>query len=241
MRLQKRVNAGFTLIELLVVISIISLLISILLPALSSARQYARTMNCLSNMRNMQVAHWMFMTDNDGRFINVGLAHGGAHANEQAAWINTLSDYYGNKLLARSPVDSSPHWPGGAPVPGSADQYRRTSFGVNNYLTQHAPFREYRQLDDVPRPTATVQFLIMAYEGSFAGSDHTHVENWMPNPALPPFLAANQVQTNAHGGPPQAWTSKSNYGFLGGHAMTLEFQDVFRNWGQNRFDPEVAR
>ncbi len=133
-----RRRRAFTLVELLVVIGIIAVLIGILLPALSKARQAANTVKCLSNLRNMQTAHWMYVTDNKGHLIQAGLAHGGVGANETAAWINTLQPYYENKLVHRCPSEESPHWPGGSTVPGSGSpgQYRRTRHLERAYLVE---------------------------------------------------------------------------------------------------------
>jgi len=57
---------GFTLIELLVVIAIISLLVSILLPSLQSAREIAKSVVCMSNLKNIGLGIVQYAEDFNG-------------------------------------------------------------------------------------------------------------------------------------------------------------------------------
>lgn len=59
---------GFTLVELLLVIGIISILIGILLPVLSTARRSARDAKCKSNIRQVVIALHNYAADNKGKF-----------------------------------------------------------------------------------------------------------------------------------------------------------------------------
>jgi len=78
---------GFTLIEILVVIAIIAVLLSILLPALSSARQIGRTTKCLAYLKQLGGAAQMYAADHNGLLI--------PHEEESYVfWVGEFQDLY---------------------------------------------------------------------------------------------------------------------------------------------------
>jgi len=256
-------------VELLVVISIIALLIGILLPALGRARWAAKQTACLSNMRQLQLASLLYAQENEGKFVEPGFAHGGV-GEEEIAWWNTLQEHYGHPLVVKSPGDESPHWPlekggQGVPLPGGEDAFRRTSYGLNDFLTrfitQSGSFREqgggstlFNRIDRITAPAQTIQFVMIAEEGSFAGSDHVHAAGWwvslggrIPREVAveaAPVRAAEQMNLGVWGGPEgedAGYASRANYSFLDGHAATHSFGEVFADPEENLFDPSLRR
>lgn len=80
-------KTGFTLIELLVVIAIIALLLSILLPSLSKAKELGKMAVCMSNHRNLLTAWKAYCADNNGKLVDGHTLRGGNLEDDVHSWV----------------------------------------------------------------------------------------------------------------------------------------------------------
>jgi len=148
---RKRVPNGFTLIELLVVIAIIGLLFSLTMPALNSARDHARLIGCMANLRRIGAAahtvfgegppgytdvqdHSTYRRHMPGRTMTVSIWNP-----EPFFWIYNVAEAAG---VVPHPYRPRPedHWRGGQKdIPSGlftcpANTDSGTSYGYNTYL-----------------------------------------------------------------------------------------------------------
>ena len=94
-----KAGAGFTLMELLVVIAIITILASLLFPALAGAKRKANQVKCLNGQRQVNLALSMYAADADGQYP--------PRRGRTSAWFVVMVPYYKDARVLKCPADKA--------------------------------------------------------------------------------------------------------------------------------------
>lgn len=174
-------RGAFTMIELLVSLAIIAVLVALLAPALSGARESARLARCLSNVRALGFGWMAYANDYDEMamplaytaFDDVGdgdsIYWWGAAGNI-SGWVDHNRGFiapYLNSALAEFSVYECPSQPWGTYRPQGQPRERTSTYGYNGYYltpektpgwSRTIAHRPWRRLSDVVWPTRLLVF-----------------------------------------------------------------------------------
>ena len=237
MRHQK---SGFTLVELLVVIAIIGLLVAMLLPAVSAARQAARNTQCISNMRQIGFAFLQYTDTHGGDFPNV-LFHEDVDGNmvtEEKAWIYTLGPYMESVDSVRICPDD--------PFRDDRLENGKTSYVVNGYLATTVNFQlgnanirnihgSVRNINKIKATSKTISMFEAANNESDRYPDHTHSYDWFRTGADGDEIydgVVSEVAVTRH------HDTTANYLYLDAHVASIpattiaEWCQIKKNFGK---------
>jgi prepilin-type N-terminal cleavage/methylation domain-containing protein/prepilin-type processing-associated H-X9-DG protein len=202
-----RRRAGFTLVELLVVIAIVATLASLLLPALTRARETARAARCTANQRQLIFAALLYV---DEHADELPRSTHSAFAFRQRPWGRALAGYLGVADASWTNLFSGvyrcpSHRPQGTWSYGQ-NVYFELSPGDDDYLGSPAT---WRRVTDVPRPAATL------LDGEVPGSaDHVMAHFWTS------AEKAGDLDPARHRG-------RANYTYLDGHAAPKRLEQTY--------------
>jgi len=224
---------AFTLVELLVVVAIVAILAAILFPVFVQAREKARSISCLSNLRQTGLAVAMYTLDNDEGMPTVHMEMMGMKPS--SSWLDLIQPYSKSRLLQRCPSDISTNWNDPAAP-------RRTSYGFNAYFdTKHPPYGDPMNphgftLSGIARPSACIFAAELAERNSMTGAlitaDHFMPMFWGNPSRVSPGMGMNTLWNDALQEPTtnaiRRHQGGSNYVFTDGHAKALRFAQTWR-------------
>lgn len=183
--MNRSISRKFTLIELLVVIAVIAILVSMLLPALTRARDIAKSTVCKSNLKQFALSFTLYAQDYDDYVVPRGYTWLSWEGESNAIFANLLGylGYYGGKesfvggdcgvsnirhTIAKCPGEFVSDWQSGVPLNGTLFNCGRmgSSYGMNQSIN----------CDLYTRPRKT---FFRSKVNNFYGADFSTSDAWM--------------------------------------------------------------
>ncbi|BCM93767.1 hypothetical protein IAD21_05658 [Abditibacteriota bacterium] len=167
----KSSRPAFTLIELLVVIAIIAILAAILFPVFARARENARKISCLSNVKQMGLGMMQYMQDFDDVYP--------LHYNGTQRWAQMMNPYVKSNQIYDCPSRSA-----GFTYKGDYTSAGTISYGMNYYLNSYyypSTTQQGIAMASIQRPTETIW--IAEINGLPAGADPAVVNAYQCYPS----------------------------------------------------------
>ncbi|MEQ8847353.1 DUF1559 domain-containing protein [Botrimarina sp.] len=218
---------GFTLVELLVVIAIIGVLVAMLLPAVQSAREAARSTACKNNLRQVGLAVIRYCDTHSGEFPELDHSYG----EDSRSWIFALEPYVESVDEIRI-----------CPTDEHGDERLRldmSSYVLNDYLVGVVD-GGVRDRDKLQATTKTLLGMEIAdppkdAEGQpdvTAQYEHAHASAWF----TPGAIAFGLVQANVEKDIClERHRTGSHYLYVSGHVRTISAAQV-QEWIDQPYD-----
>lgn len=231
MRKRRQRENGFTLVELLVTIGIILILISILLPAVNTARRKAKSVQCQSNLKNLEQAFAAYCLSNNGRSMSYVVPPSTYKPIGQqlqygypSFWVGVLMPFGVNSSILACPEAYEPNPNGGVGTAtlgwgGPGNPYANRigtnvgGYGFNGWLYEAAPSGQTVQLPKAPLGSTYWHLPVSADNTQIpVFADSVWVEGWPLSNDQPP-AAGNPPGTDVGPGSAIAGnpTSTQNY------------------------------